>query len=52
MPRKAKYTTNGAKNNGASLGFEQTLWATADKLRGHMDPSEYKDVVLGRLTRI
>jgi type I restriction enzyme M protein len=46
-PRKAKYTTNGAKNTGASLGFEQTLWATADKLRGHMDPSEYKDVVLG-----
>ncbi len=34
-------------NNGASLGFEQTLWLTADKLRGFMDPAEYKHVVLG-----
>src|SRR6266496_5828090 len=33
--------------NGATLGFEQTLWAAADKMRGHMDPSEYKHVVLG-----
>jgi len=34
-------------NNGATLGFEQTLWQAADKMRGHMDPSEYKHVVLG-----
>ncbi len=27
--------------------LEKTLWATADKMRGHMDPSEYKHVVLG-----
>jgi len=27
--------------------FERTLFATADKMRGHMDPSEYKHVVLG-----
>jgi len=33
--------------NGANLGFEQTLWALADKLRGHMDAAEYKHVVLG-----
>lgn len=33
--------------NGASLGFEQKLWAMADKLRSNMDPSEYKHVVLG-----
>ena len=33
--------------NGAPLGFEQTLWAAADKLRGHMDAAEYKHVVLG-----
>ncbi len=47
MARKsASYTTN-AKGTGANLGFETTLWATADKLRGHMDPSEYKHVVLG-----
>jgi len=24
-------------NNGATLGFEQTLWQAADKMRGHMD---------------
>ena len=35
------------KSNGANLGFEKELWATADKLRGHMDASEYKHVVLG-----
>jgi len=29
------------------LGFEDTLWKTADKLRGSMDASEYKHVVLG-----
>lgn len=33
--------------NGAELGFEQTLWATADKLRGHIDAAEYKHVVFG-----
>jgi len=35
------------KSNGANLGFEAHLWAAADKLRGHMDASEYKHVVLG-----
>ena len=29
------------------LGFEDTLWRAADKLRGSMDASEYKHVVLG-----
>src|SRR5438094_10552321 len=33
--------------NGANLGFEQKLWAAADKLRCHMDAAEYKHVVLG-----
>ena len=28
-------------SNGATLGFEETLWQAADKMRGHMDPSEY-----------
>jgi type I restriction enzyme M protein len=31
----------------ANNGLEQTLWATADKLRGHLDAAEYKHVVLG-----
>ena len=35
------------KANGANLGFEEKLWAAADKLRGHMDAAEYKHVVLG-----
>jgi len=34
-------------SNGANLGFESQYWAAADKLRGHMDASEYKRVVLG-----
>lgn len=36
-----------AKNGGANLGFEAQLWATADKLRGNMEPSDYKHVALG-----
>ncbi|MEA3329227.1 MAG: class I SAM-dependent DNA methyltransferase [Nanoarchaeota archaeon] len=35
-----------AQTNG-SIGFEQKLWATADKLRNNMDAAEYKHVVLG-----
>src|SRR5437867_7291196 len=37
-----------ASPNGAGpLGFEATLWAAADTLRGSMDAAEYKHVVLG-----
>jgi len=43
--RGAKSSNNG--NNGATLGFEQTLWQAADKLRNNMDAAEYKHVVLG-----
>lgn len=32
-----------------NIGFEETLWKAADKLRGSMDASEYKHVVLGLL---
>ena len=38
---------NNEKKNGATLGFEATLWAAADKLRNNMDAAEYKHVVLG-----
>lgn len=35
-----------AKSN-ANIGFEETLWKAADKLRGSMSSYDYKDVVLG-----
>ena len=41
----AKRTKKGS--GGEPLGFEQKLWAAADKMRGHMDPAEYKHVALG-----
>lgn len=31
----------------ANIGFEETLWKAADKLRGSMSSYDYKDVVLG-----
>lgn len=34
-------------SSSANIGFEEKLWAAADKMRGSMDPSEYKHVVLG-----
>ena len=34
-------------NAGSSFGFEAQLWAAADKLRGNMEPSDYKHVALG-----
>lgn len=36
-----------ANNTTTDTGFEKQLWAAADKLRGSMDASEYKHVVLG-----
>jgi type I restriction enzyme M protein len=45
MPKKPNAK---AKNgNGATLGIESQLWQAADKLRGHLDAAEYKNVVLG-----
>ena len=29
----------------ATIGFEEELWASADKLRNNMDAAEYKHVV-------
>lgn len=34
-------------NSTANIGFEETLWKAADKLRGSMSSYDYKDVVLG-----
>ena len=43
----AKFSVKKQNGNGANLGFEAQLWATADKLRGNMEPSDYKHVALG-----
>src|SRR6266487_2529718 len=40
-------TRKDKSSNRSALGFEATLWATADKLRGNLDAAEYKHVVLG-----
>ncbi|MEW6110441.1 MAG: class I SAM-dependent DNA methyltransferase [Nitrospirota bacterium] len=45
MVKKKK--ADNRKSNGGNLGFEEKLWQAADKMRGHMDPAEYKHVVLG-----
>ncbi len=37
------------KSNHQDLDFEKELWAAADKLRGNIDVSEYKNIVLGLL---
>ncbi|MBW4421081.1 MAG: N-6 DNA methylase [Myxacorys californica WJT36-NPBG1] len=47
MARARAKETNGNNGNGSNLGFEQTLWAAADKMRGHMDAAKYKHVALG-----
>lgn len=33
--------------NSAEIGFEKEIWKAADKMRGNIDASEYKSVVLG-----
>jgi type I restriction enzyme M protein len=44
MTQARKANKNGS---AARLGFEEKLWAAADKMRSYMDPAEYKHVVLG-----
>ncbi|MDP2933550.1 MAG: type I restriction-modification system subunit M N-terminal domain-containing protein, partial [bacterium] len=45
----AKKITELSKKAGHDLGFEKELWKAADKLRGSIDASEYKHIVLGLL---
>lgn len=47
MGRGKKSTETKPSKTAAGLGFEEKLWAAADKLRGHMDAGEYKHVALG-----
>lgn len=44
--RRSK-TTSQSGNGVGEIGFEATLWSSADTLRGSMDASEYKHIVLG-----
>lgn len=39
--------TNDTNKNGGNLGFEAEMFRAADKLRGNMEPSDYKHVALG-----
>jgi hypothetical protein len=48
----AKKVANREPGNVASLGFAQTLWLAADKLRNHLDAAEYKHVVLELMATI
>ena len=45
MPPRAKKTTETQPSTMKEL--KDTLWKAADKLRGSMDASQYKDVILG-----
>lgn len=45
-PVKAK-AAKASGNTGGDLGFEADLFKAADKLRGNLEPSEYKHVALG-----
>lgn len=48
MPHgKNKNNGRPAARAGGTLGFEAELFKTADKLRGNMEPSDYKHVALG-----
>ncbi|WP_048877285.1 class I SAM-dependent DNA methyltransferase [Acidocella aminolytica] len=48
-PVRASAAPSRANGNGkgGELGFEGELFKTADKLRGNMEPSDYKHVALG-----
>lgn len=44
-----KEATELGQKAGQDIGFEKELWKAADKLRGNIDVSEYKHIVLGLL---
>ena len=44
---KAQKKAKSGGSQGAVTGYEAELWGMADALRGSMDASEYKHVVLG-----
>jgi type I restriction enzyme M protein len=46
-PTTEKPPAKPATSNGGDLGIESELFKAADKLRGNMEPSDYKHVALG-----
>ena len=44
---REKPSKSKAQDKGGDLGFEAELFKAADKLRGNLEPSEYKHVALG-----
>lgn len=46
-PPPAKPVRTNGNGKGGDLGFEAELFKAADKLRGNMEPSDYKHVALG-----
>jgi type I restriction enzyme M protein len=46
-PVAARAKPARVNGNGGDLGFEADLFKAADKLRGNMEPSDYKHVALG-----
>lgn len=47
--KKATESVVGKGIHYHDISFEKELWAAADKLRGNIDVSEYKNIVLGLL---
>lgn len=47
MARRKNDSKSSNNENSANIGYEAKLWQMADALRGSMDSSEYKHVVLG-----
>ena len=45
--KAAKKILKISKKGKKDLNFEKELWEAADKLRGNIDPSDYKHIVLG-----
>ena len=39
--------TKKENQSTVELGFEEKIWQAADSMRGHIDASEYKNIVLG-----
>ena len=44
---REKTSRSKSQDKGGDLGFEAELFKAADKLRGNLEPSEYKHVALG-----